>query len=181
MRIISGEFKRRRFDVPKNIKARPTTDFARENLFNVLENQIDFEEIYALDLFAGTGAISFELVSRGCAKVVSVEMHNIQFSFIVKIMNELKTNKLIPIRGDVFKFVQSSKEKFDFIFADPPYDLKDLDKIPQMIFDQDLLKEEGLFVLEHSKNNDFSTMPQFLEKRVYGSVNFSFFSKQGAE
>lgn len=181
MRIISGEFKRRRFDVPKNIKARPTTDFARENLFNVLENQIDFDDINALDLFAGTGAISFELVSRGCAKVVSVEMHNIQYNFIVKVMNELKTDKLLPIRGDVFKFINSSREKFDFIFADPPYDLKELDKIPDLIFKQDLLAEEGLFVLEHSKNNDFSAMPQFLEKRVYGSVNFSFFSKQRAE
>lgn len=181
MRIISGEFKRRRFDVPKNIKARPTTDFARENLFNVLENQIDFEGIAALDLFAGTGAISFELVSRGCAKVVSIEMHSIQYSFICKVMNELKTDRILPIRGDVFKYISSSREKFDFIFADPPYDLKELDQIPALVFERKLLAEDGLFVLEHSKNNDFSSMPQFREKRVYGSVNFSFFSKEGAE
>lgn len=181
MRIISGEFKRRRFDVPKNIKARPTTDFARENLFNVLENQIDFEDITALDLFAGTGAISFELVSRGCAKVVSIEMHNIQYSFICKVMTELKTDRILPIRGDVFKYISSSREKFDFIFADPPYDLKELDQIPSLVFEKDMLADDGLFVLEHSKNNDFSSMPQFREKRVYGSVNFSFFSKKGAE
>lgn len=181
MRIIGGEFKRRRFDVPRNITARPTTDFARENLFNVLDNQIDLEGITALDLFAGTGAMSFELISRGCQRVVTIEKASTQFSFIVKVMKELKTDRLIPIRGDAFKYIGQTREKFDFIFADPPYDLKELSSIPNLIFENDLLKEDGIFVLEHSKNNDFSDMPQFLEKRVYGSVNFSFFSKQGAE
>ncbi len=181
MRIIGGEFKRRRFDVPKNITARPTTDFARENLFNVLENNLDFDGITALDLFAGTGAISFELISRGCNRVVSVESSSTQFSFIIKVMKELKTDCLLPVRGDVFRYIGQTREKFDFIFADPPYDLKELATIPGLIFKNDLLKENGIFVLEHSKNNDFSEMPEFVEKRVYGSVNFSFFSKQRAE
>lgn len=181
MRIIGGEFKRRRFDVPKNITARPTTDFARENLFNVLENQLDFEEVRALDLFAGTGAISFELVSRGCPQVISVEKHNIQYAFLCKVMHELKTDRILPMRGDVFKYIDSAKEQFDFIFADPPYDLKELASIPGLIFKNNLLKDDGIFVLEHSRNNDFSAMPEFRSKRVYGSVNFSFFSKQGAE
>ena len=178
MRIIGGEFKRRRFDVPKNITARPTTDFARENLFNVLENRLDLDGISALDLFAGTGAVSFELISRGCQRVVSIEMASTQFSFIIKVMKELKTDRLIPVRGDAFKYIGQTREKFDFIFADPPYDLKNLDIIPGLIFENDLLKDEGIFVLEHSKKSDFSAMPQFVEKRVYGSVNFSFFEKK---
>lgn len=175
MRIISGKYKRRRFDVPKNIKARPTTDFARENLFNVLNNQIDFEDIKALDLFAGTGAISFELLSRGAAQVVSVEKHSTQYDFIKKVSRELKDDNILPIKGDVFRFIASSREKFDFIFADPPYDLPELEQIPDLIFKAGLLKEDGLFILEHSKKNDFSDMPQFEELRTYGSVNFSFF------
>jgi len=178
MRIIGGEFKRRRFDVPRNITARPTTDFARENLFNVLENRLDLDGISALDLFAGTGAVSFELISRGCQRVVSIEMASTQFSFIIKVMKELKTDRLIPVRGDAFKYIGQTREKFDFIFADPPYDLKNLDTIPGLIFENDLLKDEGIFVLEHSKKSDFSAMPQFVEKRVYGSVNFSFFEKK---
>ncbi|MDD2797418.1 MAG: RsmD family RNA methyltransferase [Bacteroidales bacterium] len=181
MRIIGGEFRSRRFDVPKNITARPTTDFARENLFNVLYNKLDFEETVALDLFAGTGAISFELVSRGALRVISVESHATQYAFLCKVMRELKTDSIIPVKGDVFRYISSTKEKFDFIFADPPYDLKEIPQIPELIFKNDLLKEDGIFVLEHSKNNDFSSLPEFQEKRVYGSVNFSFFSKQRTE
>jgi 16S rRNA (guanine(966)-N(2))-methyltransferase RsmD len=181
MRIIAGEFRRRRFDVPKNITARPTTDFARENLFNVLENLLDFDEVVGLDLFAGTGAISFELVSRGCPRVVSVEAHKTQFAFICKVMQLLDTDCILPMRGDVFKYINSTKEKFDFIFADPPFELENLDTLPDLIFKHELLKDDGLFVLEHSRNNDFSAMPQFVQKREYGSVNFSFFSKQGAK
>lgn len=176
MRIIGGKYKRRRFDVPKNIKARPTTDFARENLFNVLNNLIDFEDLKALDLFAGTGAISFELLSRGANPIISVEKHGIQYGFIRKVAEELKTEDIIAIKGDVFKFISSSKEKFDFIFADPPYDLPNLAEIPELIFKAGLLKDDGLFVLEHSSKNDFSEMPEFDELRTYGSVNFSFFT-----
>ncbi len=176
MRIISGKYRRRRFDVPKNIKARPTTDFARENLFNVLNNMIDFESLKALDLFAGTGAISFELLSRGVESVVSVEKHPTQFFFIKKVAEELKDDNIIAIRGDVFKYIQSTGETFDFIFADPPYDLPNLEEIPDLVFKKGLLKPGGLFILEHSRKNDFSDRPEFDELRTYGSVNFSFFT-----
>lgn len=176
MRVISGIYKRRRFDVPHSFKARPTTDFAKENLFNVLSNYLDFEDnIHALDLFAGTGSISLELVSRGCDQVVSIERERDHHAFICKVMNEVKTDKCIPIRGDVFKYIQSCHNQFDFIFADPPYELKRLETIPDLIFEHGLLKDEGLFVLEHGKKNDFESHPHFIERRVYGSVNFSFF------
>ena len=168
MRIISGKYGRRRFDVPTNIKARPTTDFARENIFNVLENLIDFKGIEALDLFAGTGAISFELLSRECSRVVCVEIYPTQYNFIRKVQQQL-------IKGDVFKFVQSCRQQFDLIFADPPYDLPRLETLPQEVLSRGLLKPGGIFVLEHSKNNDFSTHPLFDQHRSYGSVNFSLF------
>jgi len=139
MRVISGIYKRRRFDVPHTFKARPTTDFAKENLFNVLSNYIDFEDgVTALDLFAGTGSISLELVSRGCDKVISIEKESAHYSFICKVMQEVKTDRCIPIRGDVFKFVSKSKEQFDFIFADPPYDLRELETLPDLIFQNNL-------------------------------------------
>lgn len=177
MRVISGIYKRRRFDVPRTFKARPTTDFAKENLFNVLSNNyIDFEEdITALDLFAGTGSISIELVSRGCDRVISIEKDRDHHTFICKIMKEVQTDVCLPIRGDVFKYINSSREQFDFIFADPPYELKDLKTIPDLIFQNNLLKEDGLFVLEHGKQDNFEEHPHFVERRIYGSVNFSFF------
>lgn len=179
MRVIGGIYKRRRFDVPKTFKARPTTDFAKENIFNVLcNNYLDFDDgVTALDLFAGTGSISIELVSRGCEKVISVEKEAAHHAFICKVMEMVKTDKCFPIRGDVFKFINSTREKFDFIFADPPYALTNIADIPRIIFEKDLLKEGGLLVLEHGKENNFEEDPHFLERRVYGSVNFSIFSK----
>ncbi len=176
MRVISGIYKRRRFDVPHSFKARPTTDFAKENLFNVLSNQIDFEDgIRALDLFSGTGSISIELVSRGCDQVVSVEKDRDHYAFICKIMREVQTDRCIPIRGDVFKYITGCREQFDFIFADPPYELPNLETLPTLIFEKGLLKEGGIFVLEHGKKNNFESHPNFIERRAYGSVNFTFF------
>lgn len=176
MRVISGIYKRRRFDVPHTFKARPTTDFAKENLFNVLNNYIDFEDgISALDLFSGTGSISIELVSRGCEKVISIEKDPQHYAFICKVMKEVKTDKCIPIRGDVFRFIERCNEQFDFIFADPPYALKELESIPELIFKNKLLKDNGIFVLEHGKDNHFEENPHFIEHRHYGSVNFSIF------
>lgn len=162
--------------MPRTFKARPTTDFAKENLFNVLSNLMDFEEgITALDLFAGTGSISIELVSRGCDQVISIEKDRDHHAFIWKIMKEVQTDVCLPIRGDVFKYINSSREQFDFIFADPPYELKELKTIPDLIFQNGLLKEDGLFVLEHGKQDNFEEHPHFIERRVYGSVNFSIF------
>ncbi len=179
MRITGGEFKRRRFQIPKTFKARPTTDFAKENLFNILMNRIDFTSgIKALDLFAGTGSISAELISRGCDLVISVEKEKAHSDFIHKVMHELGTQKSIVIKGDALQFVKRTHEKFDFIFADPPYDLKDLSIIPDLIFEHELLKPDGFFILEHGKENKFETHPYFKEKRTYGSVNFSFFVPQ---
>ncbi|MCL1615844.1 RsmD family RNA methyltransferase [Bacteroides sp. ET71] len=188
MRVISGIYKRRRFDVPRSFKARPTTDFAKENLFNVLSNHLDFEEggVEALDLFAGTGSISVELLSRGCTQVVSVEKDREHYAFICKVMQELKAVNWLPVRADVFKFVKSTHRCFDLVFADPPYELKDLETLPDLVLGNGLLKPGGLFVLEHGKKNHFEAHPCFIEHRSYGSVNFSFFgvsadSEQGGE
>ena len=175
MRIITGQYKGRHFDIPRSFKARPTTDFAKENIFNVLQGYIDFEDTSALDLFAGTGSISLELVSRGCSRVISVEADRDHANFIRQCFQKLGEDKDILIRGDVFRFLKTCKQKFDFIFADPPYALKELETIPELIFKNNLLKEDGLFVLEHGKDNNFEENPHFIERRVYGSVNFSLF------
>ena len=175
MRIIRGKYGRRRFDVPSNITARPTTDFARENIFNVLENIVDFEGLEALDLFAGTGAISFEMLSRGCASVTCVEKSSIQYNFIKKVKDTLRDENLIMVRGDVFRFLESATRKYDLIFADPPYDLPDFAEVPERILASKMLKEDSIIVIEHSKKYDFSHLPYFYEHRVYGSVNFSIF------
>ncbi len=176
MRIITGIYKGRHFDIPRTFKARPTTDFAKENIFNVLMQYVDFEDAQALDLFSGTGSISLELVSRGCKQVVSVEMDRDHHRFIQECLKKLNTDKCVPIRGDVFRFLKSCKQQYDFIFADPPYALKELPQIPDIIFERQLLTEEGLFVFEHGKDYDFSAHPHFLEHRSYGSVNFTLFT-----
>lgn len=176
MRVISGIYKRRRFEVPRSFKARPTTDFAKENLFNVLSNRMDFGDgVHALDLFAGTGSISLELVSRGCDEVVSVEKEREHYAFICRVMREVQTDKCLPIRGDVFKYIGNCHERFDFIFADPPYELAGLETLPDLVFENNLLAPDGIFVLEHGKKNNFEQHPHFTERRIYGSVNFSFF------
>ena len=175
MRIITGQYKGRHFDIPRSFKARPTTDFAKENIFNVLQNYIDFEDATALDLFAGTGSISLELVSRGCSRVISVETDRDHANFIRQCMTKLGTDANVLIRGDVFRFIKSCCQQFDFIFADPPYALKELPQIPDLVFQKDILAPEGIFVFEHGKDNDFSSHPRFVEHRAYGSVNFSIF------
>ena len=176
MRIITGIYKGRHFDIPRTFKARPTTDFAKENIFNVLMQYTGFEGATALDLFSGTGSISLELLSRGCKQVVSVELDRDHHRFIQECLKKLNTDKCVPIRGDVFRFLKSCKQQYDFIFADPPYALKELPQIPDIIFERQLLKEDGLFVFEHGKDYDFSNRPHFLEHRSYGSVNFTLFT-----
>ena len=152
----------------------------------MLVQYVDFDGAEALDLFSGTGSISLELVSRGCSRVVSVELDRDHHRFIQDCMKKLTANSqepianIIPIRGDVFRFVKSCKQQFDFIFSDPPYALKELATLPDLIFERQLLKEEvlkeeALFVLEHGKDYDFSEHPHFVEHRQYGSVNFSLF------
>ncbi|OYP42305.1 16S rRNA (guanine(966)-N(2))-methyltransferase RsmD [Prevotella sp. P5-50] len=175
MRIITGIYKGRHFDIPRSFKARPTTDFAKENIFNVLTQYVDFDGAEALDLFSGTGSISLELVSRGCQTVVSVEMDRDHHRFIQECLKKLNTEACIPIRGDVFRFVKSCRQQYDFIFADPPYALKELPQIPDLVLQKGILKEDGIFVFEHGKDHDFSEHPNFIEHRQYGSVNFTLF------
>ncbi|MDO5447502.1 MAG: RsmD family RNA methyltransferase [Prevotellaceae bacterium] len=178
MRIITGKYKGRSFDVPRSFKARPTTDFAKENIFNVVRQYIDFEDATALDLFSGTGSISLELLSRGCSQVISVEQDRDHHRFITQCLQKLADKNCTPIRGDVFRFIKACKIQFDFIFADPPYKLENLATLPDLVLRTDehrLLKEGGLFVLEHGKDYDFSANPNFIEHREYGSVNFSLF------
>lgn len=181
MRIITGIYKGRRFDVPRTFKARPTTDFAKENIFNVLAGYIDFDGAAALDLFAGTGSISLEMLSRGCSQVVSVEADRDHAAFIRQCVQKLgkdAESSHALIRGDVFRFLKSCHQQFDFIFADPPYALDKLPQIPDLIVPAEgggLLKEDGVLVFEHGKQYDFSQHPRFVEHRAYGSVNFSLF------
>ena len=179
MRIITGKYKGRHFDIPRTFKARPTTDFAKENIFNVLTGKIDFEGATALDLFSGSGSISLELISRGCSQVVSVELDRDHHSFIRQCLKKLGDENCIALRGDVFRFLKSCRQQFDIIFADPPYALPDLPKIPDLVLGTEtgncMLSEDGVFVFEHGKQNDFSQHPCFVEHRSYGSVNFSIF------
>ncbi len=175
MRVITGKYKGRHFDVPRSFKARPTTDFAKENIFNVMNGYIDFEGCKALDLFAGTGSITLELLSRGAQTVVSVEMDRDHFNFIRQCLAKLNEENCALIKGDVFRFLKSCKQQFDFIFADPPYALPNLETIPDLIIDNNLLAEDGILVFEHGKSNDFKNHPRFVEHRCYGSVNFSIF------
>lgn len=177
MRIIRGKYGRRRFDVPNNITARPTTDFAKENIFNVIENIEEIEGEDILDLFAGTGAISLEFLSRGARSVTSVEMAATQANFIRKVREKLGDNALRVIRGDVFKFLSRSKKPYDIVFADPPYDHPRFDEIPSLILNSDSVKTGSLVIVEHSDKHDFSALPGFEQHRAYGSVNFSIFRK----
>lgn len=175
MRIIRGKYGRRRFDVPSNISARPTTDFARENIFNVLENLVDFEDKDALDLFAGTGAISFEFLSRECRHVTAVEKAPVQQRFIEKVAKELGANNFTLVRGDALRYIAAAPKSFDIIFVDPPYQMDGFAEIPQMILNSKLVKEGTVLIIEHNKNHDFSALPYFYNHRTYGSVNFSIF------
>lgn len=181
MRIITGLYKGRHFEIPRTFKARPTTDFAKENIFNVLKGYIDFDGAIALDLFSGTGSISLELLSRGCASVISVEADRDHHAFIKQCLAKLGTDKCIPLRGDVFRFIKNCHQKFDFIFADPPYSIPEVPKLPKLVLDSDILKPDGIFAFEHGKNNSFESLPEFIEHRAYGSVNFSLFRKKTDE
>ncbi|MBK8053854.1 MAG: RsmD family RNA methyltransferase [Saprospiraceae bacterium] len=177
MRIIGGIFKGRRFIPPaKNWPTRPTTDFAKEGLFNILNNKIDFEEVIMLDLFGGTGNHSYEFISRGCTNVTYVDKFQGCIEFVQKTARELKIeDKIKIIRSDVFRFLQTNDRQFDYIFAGPPYPLPNLNTIPDVIFQTETLAIEGLFVLEHNPNHDFKSHDRFVEVRNYGTTIFSFF------
>lgn len=175
MRIIRGKYGRRRFDVPKNITARPTTDFARENLFNILENRDEIEGRSVLDLFSGTGAIAWEFVSRGAKAVTAVEEAAVQGRFILSVKEKLGDNALRLVRGDVFRFLERPRGSYDVVFADPPYGHPRFAEIPELIMDSGAVRDGSLVIVEHNSSHDFSALPGFLERRSYGSVNFSMF------
>lgn len=177
MRIIRGKYGKRRFDVPHNITARPTTDFAKENIFNVIENIEDIDGKDVLDLFAGTGAISLEFLSRDAHSVTAVEMAAIQANFIRSVKEKLGDEALRVIRGDVFKFLTSVRKPYDIVFADPPYDHPRFDEIPSLILNSGAVKSGTLVIVEHNAKHDFSPIPGFEQHRAYGSVNFSIFRK----
>ena len=176
MRIIRGSHQRRQIVAPDNLPTRPTTDMAKESLFNILENQIDLEATTALDLFAGTGNISYELVSRGCPHVTAVDENNNCVRFIRETANKLNMPELSVVKSDVFRFLPMHKAKYDLIFADPPYDCQHYDLLVNLIFENQLLKEDGIFVLEHDRTIDFSSHPNYYDHRKYGKVNFTFFN-----
>ena len=177
MRIISGKYKGRTINPPKNLRARPTTDFAKENLFNVLTNMIDYEECDVLDLFAGTGSISYEFASRGARSVTSVEINPVHFNFIRSTARELGFDNMFVVKANVFLYLKSVTKQFDLIFSDAPYDLEGSEKVVDAVFEKDLLREDGIFIFEHSAKQDFSSHPNFYQLRSYGSVQFSFFKK----
>ena len=160
---------------PKNLRARPTTDFAKENLFNVLGNVVDFEGIDVLDLFAGTGSISYEFASRGAASVTSVEINAVHYNFIRTTAKTYGLTNIHPVKANVFLYLKSCAKKYDVIFSDAPYDLEGSEAVVDMVLEKGLLKEGGIFIFEHSKNKDFSSHPRFSRLRSYGSVQFSIF------
>lgn len=175
MRIIGGKYKGRRINPPANFRARPTTDFAREGLFNILDNRFDLATVSVLDLFSGTGCISYEFSSRGAVSVHLVEKDPIHISGIRRIIKDLEMENIRPIHIDVKAFLKTCSIKFDIVFADPPYDLSWLKEIPDLVTASGVLKEDGLFILEHPKGLSFSGHKLLSEHRNYGGVNFSFF------
>ncbi len=175
MRIIGGDHKGRIVKPPAGLDLRPTTDLARESLFNILSNRLYFEELKVLDLFAGTGSISYEFISRGASLVHAVEIKPRHAFFIRQTSQEYNMTRLKVYISDARKFIGRLSFKYDLIFADPPYDLKWLPDIPSMIFDNECLAQNGLFILEHPKDYDFSNHTHWYEHRKYGSVNFTFF------
>lgn len=177
MRIIGGSRKGKSILPPKGYKARPTTDFAKEGLFNILTNEYEFEGLKVLDLFGGTGAIAYEFASRGASMVYSIEMAPANAAFIKTTAAKLGLKNVTAVHHNVFDFLEICHEKFDLIFADPPYALEGLDTLPDKVLSKDILHHGCYFILEHGEEYDFSSHPLFVKTRKYGNVHFSFFSK----
>ena len=178
MRIISGTHKGKAIVAPKNLPVRPTTDFAKEALFNIIENNFNIDELDVLDLFSGTGNISYEFASRGAKSITAVDLNFNCHNFIRRTAKELNLKAINAFRADVFKFIYNHKKQYDFIFADPPYDLKNIEEIALFVFQFNLLKEDGWLIVEHDKRTDLSKHPNFSQLRKYGNVNFSVFKQE---
>lgn len=177
-RIISGRNKGRRIQAPSSLPVRPTMDFAKEGLFNVLNNYFNFNDILVLDLFAGTGNISYEFASRGAKMVVAVDSNHSCTSFIKETISKIGFSHVSVINKDVIKFLKDHSAKYDIIFADPPFEMENKTEVIELIFSKDLLNPRGWLILEHPGSDDFSSLPNFHELRRYGKVNFSIFVQQ---
>lgn len=175
MRIISGKNKGRKIVAPTNLPVRPTTDLGKESLFNILNNYFYFDRITVLDLFAGTGNVSLEFASREAVSVTSVDIFQGCVDFMKKTAAKLQYDNMSVLKGDAFQFLSNCKQQYDIVFCDPPYDLEGVERIPQLVFDNHLLKQEGWLIIEHSKIHNFSEHPQFFQHRKYGRLNFTFF------
>lgn len=176
MRIIGGQLRGLHLNPPKNLPVRPTTDLAKEALFNILNNRFDFEQIRVLDLFSGTGSISIEFASRGVPEIISVDSDFGCCKHLKAMVEQYQLDAILPTKAHVFKFLMQDMEPFDLIFADPPYDLPQLPQIPSIVFEQNLLKPEGCLIVEHPSMKRMDNDPNFKERRKYGSSSFSFFS-----
>jgi 16S rRNA (guanine966-N2)-methyltransferase len=177
VRIIGGKLSGRRIEVSNGFNARPTTDFAREALFNILNNHFDFDSIGILDLFCGTGSLSFEFASRGCENIDLVDTNGKSLQLITKLAGEMEIKGIHPVKMDVFNFIRICRKKYDIVLADPPYELNNITGIPDLILKHGMLNTGGWFILEHGKSNSFKDHPGFFDERKYGAVHFSFFKQ----
>ncbi len=176
MRIIGGNLKGREIKTPRGLPVRPTTSFATEGLFNILNNRINYEEVSALDLFSGTGHISVELVSRGCKQITAVDKSIACYKHLLQTATAFNI-PLQAVKQDVFLFLKERKQPFDLIFADPPYDLPNMEELHRLVFENGLLNQGGVFILEHGSKKKFAHLSGFYQERKYGNVHFSFFEK----
>jgi 16S rRNA (guanine966-N2)-methyltransferase len=177
MRIIGGTHRGYVIKAPKDLPVRPTTDFAKEGLFNILSNRFELEDYKVLDLFSGTGHISLEFASRGAKPIIAIDQHFKCIGFLKAMAQELKFD-ITPVKSDVFEYLKKTNLKFDLIFADPPYDLKNIPEINTLVFERNLLNDNGILIIEHGSRTDLSTLSGFTRLRNYGNVNFSFFEPQ---
>jgi 16S rRNA (guanine966-N2)-methyltransferase len=181
MRIIGGTLRGLRLNPPKNLPVRPTTDLAKEALFNILLNQIEFEDIKVLDLFSGTGNISLEFASRGAAEVISVDRSIHCVNYLKDTSRQHKLDQVKVYKEDVFKYLQMETEQYDLVFADPPYDLNKIPEIPKIVFERNILLPGALLIVEHQSMQNISQHPAFVEQRKYGHSSFSFFRNNADE
>jgi len=178
MRVVGGTHRSRQFHIPDHLGIRPTTDFAKEALFNILNNRIDFENKKVMDLFGGSGSISYEFASRGCAEITTIEKNIKSCRFIRETAAEFKFSNIKVIKMDVFSYLKMCADTFDLIFADPPFKLENIARIPTLVFEKKLLNQDGILIVEHPSDVNFAGIPELKETREYGTVNFSIFGNQ---
>ncbi|MBL7965205.1 MAG: 16S rRNA (guanine(966)-N(2))-methyltransferase RsmD [Flavobacteriales bacterium] len=175
MRIIGGKYRGRRIHPPKEMLARPTTDFAKEGLFNMLHHSVPLEGIRVLDLFSGTGNLAVEFLSRGAEQVVSVERDRVLFGYMQQLARQLGESNWHMVKADVFAFLATHRATYDIVFADPPFEMEGIERIPTLVLEGGLLEKDGLLIVEHSERTSLKLLPGFVKNRSYGTINFSFF------